>query len=44
MKIRRANPFHVAIIVAVLLVRKFFRAMYEKRRAELDDIDETSEG
>ena len=40
--------FTVAIMVAVYFacfaVLEAFRAMYKKRRAELDDIDETSEG
>ncbi len=34
----------VAVYVACFAVLEAFRAMYKKRRAELDDIDETSEG
>ena len=33
----------VAVYVACFAVLEAFRAMYKKRRAELDDIDETSE-
>lgn len=34
----------VAVYVACFAILEAFRAMYKKRRAELDDIDETSEG
>ena len=33
-----------AVYVACFAVLEAFRALYKKRRAELDDIDETSEG
>lgn len=34
----------VAVYVACFAILEAFRALYKKRRAELDDIDETSEG
>ncbi len=34
----------VAVYVACFAILEAFRAMYKKRRSELDDIDETSEG